>query len=133
MSISVEKYFIHNYPSFTKMPLLFQKSVLSIFKIIFHEREINDVLAKNRHLSAFDFIELVLEYFNIDITINKNQLSRIPSYGRVVIIANHPLGSLDALALLNVIKDIRKDVKIVASNFLKILKIYTRYLSQLKM
>lgn len=119
MAISVENYFIHNYPSFVKMPLFFQKSVLSVFKTIFHEKEINEVLAKNRHLNAFDFIELVLEYFNIDITINKNQLSRIPSYGRVVIIANHPLGSLDALALLNVIKDIRKDVKIVASNFLK--------------
>jgi putative hemolysin len=60
----------------------------------------------------------VLDYFSIDITINKNQLSRIPSYGRVVIIANHPLGALDSLALLNVVKEIRKDIKIVASNFL---------------
>lgn len=122
MSISVENYFTHNYPSFTKMPSLFQKSILGFFKTLFHEKEINEVLAKNRHLNSFDFIELVLDYFNIDVTINKNQLTRIPQYGRVVIIANHPLGSLDALALINVIKDIRKDVKIVASNFLKSFK-----------
>lgn len=118
MSISVEKYFTHNYPSFEKMPLLVKQGIVSMFKKVFHENEINEVLLKNRHLDAFDFIEFVLEYFNIDITINKNQLSRIPSYGRVVIIANHPLGALDSLALLSVVKDVRKDIKIVASNFL---------------
>lgn len=119
MSVSVENYFNHNYPSFAKLPTLVRNGVLSFFKRAFHEDEINDVLSKNRHLDAFDFIEFVLDYFSIDITINKNQLSRIPSYGRVVIIANHPLGALDSLALLNVIKDVRKDIKIVASNFLE--------------
>lgn len=118
MAVSVENYFNHNYPSFSKMPSLFRQGVISLFKKIFHEDEINDVLKKNRHLDSFDFIEFVLDYFSIDITINKNQLSRIPSYGRVVIIANHPLGALDSLALLNVVKEIRKDIKIVASNFL---------------
>lgn len=118
MSLSVERYFTHNYPSFERLPSLARIGIISFFKKLFHEDEINDVLAKNRHLDAFDFIEFVLEYFNIDITISKNQLTRIPSYGRVVIIANHPLGALDSLALLNVIKDVRKDIKIVASNFL---------------
>ncbi|MDQ1263394.1 MAG: hypothetical protein QG559_395 [Campylobacterota bacterium] len=122
MSISVETYFNHNYPSFSKMPSFFRNGVLSVFRSLFHEKEINAVLAKNRHLNAFDFIELVLDYFSIDITINKNQLQRIPSYGKVIIIANHPLGSLDALALLNVVKDVRKDIKIVASNFLSAFK-----------
>src|SRR3989338_708269 len=114
MSVSVENYFNHNYPSFVKLPHLIRSSIISFFRKIFHEDEINDVLIKNRHLDAFDFIEFVLDYFSIDITISKNQLLRIPSYGRVVIIANHPLGALDSLALLNVIKDVRKDVKIVA-------------------
>ncbi|MFA7354965.1 MAG: lysophospholipid acyltransferase family protein, partial [Sulfurimonadaceae bacterium] len=119
MAVSVENYFNHNYPSFSKMPSLFRQGVISLFKKIFHEDEINDVLKNNKHLDAFDFIEFVLDYFSIDITINKNQLSRIPSYGKVVIIANHPLGALDSLALLSVVKEIRKDVKIVASNFLE--------------
>lgn len=118
MPVSVENYFAHNYPSFSKWPHLFRSGVVVFFKKLLHENEINDVLLKNKNLDAFDFIEFVLEYFNIDITINKNQISRIPSYGRVVIIANHPLGALDSLALLNVIKEVRKDVKIVASNFL---------------
>ena len=118
MAISVEKYFTHNYPNFETLPKIVRKAVVSFFKSVFHENEINDFIKANGHLESFSFIEAILEYFNIDVNIYKNQLSRIPSYGRVVIIANHPLGALDALALLHVIRDVRKDVKIVASNFL---------------
>lgn len=118
MAVSVENYFAHNYPNFETLPKIVRKAVVSFFKSVFHENEINDFINANGHLESFSFIEAILEYFNIDVNINKNQLSRIPSYGRVVIIANHPLGALDALALLHVIRDVRKDVKIVASNFL---------------
>lgn len=118
MAISVENYFTHNYPNFETLPKIVRKAVVSFFKSVFHENEINEFIKANAHLESFSFIEAILDYFNIDINIKKNQLSRIPSYGRVVIIANHPLGALDALALLHVIRDVRKDVKIVASSFL---------------
>ncbi len=118
MAISVESYFAHNYPSFEKFPELVRKSIITLFKNIFHENEINDFLHTNKNLDAFSFSEAILEYFNLNITIHKNQLTRIPSYGKCMIIANHPLGALDAIALIHVIADVRKDVKIVASNFL---------------
>ena len=35
-----------------------------------------------------------------------------------MIIANHPIGSLDDLALLKMVYDIRSDVKIVANDLL---------------
>jgi putative hemolysin len=118
MAVSIESYFTHNYPSFEKLPQIVRSAIVTFFKNLFHENEINEFIVENRHLDSFGFIESILERFNLDISINKNQLTRIPSYGKVVIIANHPLGALDALALLNVIKDVRKDVKIVASKFL---------------
>jgi putative hemolysin len=118
MPISVEKYLTHNYPSLEKFPAIFKKSLLSVFKKVSHEEEINLFLQAHTHENTYGFIESILEYFNIDIAINQNELSRIPSYGRVVIIANHPLGALDALALMHILKNVRKDIKIVASNFL---------------
>ena len=118
MAVSVENYFNHNYPSFEKLPQIVRSGMVTFFKKLLHENEINEFIAKNKNLDTFSFIESILDRFNLDISINKNQLSRIPSYGKVVIIANHPLGALDALALLHVIKDVRKDIKIVASNFL---------------
>ena len=45
-------------------------------------------------------------------------MDNIPAYGRVVIIANHPLGALDAMALIHLLGNVRKDIKIVANAFL---------------
>ncbi len=118
MGISVETYVEHNYPSFGKFPILLRQSVISLFKKMFHEDEVNDFLHVNANKDTFSFIEAILDHFKIDVNIHTNELLRIPSYGRVVIIANHPLGALDALALLHVISNIRKDIKIVASTFL---------------
>ena len=50
--------------------------------------------------------------------VSSNDLQNIPSTGKLVIIANHPLGGLDALCLLKLVSSIRKDVKIVANDFL---------------
>ena len=44
--------------------------------------------------------------------------ANIPAEGRVVIIANHPIGSLDGLALLKLIGEVRSDVKIIANDLL---------------
>lgn len=36
----------------------------------------------------------------------------------MIIVANHPIGSLDGLALLKLISEIREDVKIIANSIL---------------
>lgn len=118
MAISVETYLTHNYPSFTKFPKLVKSSIISLFKKVSHEEEINRFIVQNAHKDSFGFIEAILEHFDIELSLNQNEIDRIPSYGRVVIIANHPLGALDALALIHILKDVRKDIKIVASNYL---------------
>ncbi|WP_345979230.1 GNAT family N-acyltransferase [Sulfurimonas sp. HSL3-2] len=118
MQVSVENYLEHNYNGYNKLPNLLKNISTALLKKLFHESEINSFLVQNQHKDSYGFVEAVLDHFNVDITIHKNQLSRIPSYGRCVVIANHPLGALDALALLYVLKDVRKDIKIVATTFL---------------
>lgn len=42
----------------------------------------------------------------------------LPSQGQVVIIANHPIGSLGALALIKLVSEVRSDIKVVANDML---------------
>ncbi len=116
--LSVENYLIHHYPAVENIPRLAKKLLFSTVKKLFHENQINTFLAKNEHKDTFSFVEAVVDYFDVGIKINKTEMDRIPSYGRVVIIANHPLGALDAMALIHLLKDVRKDIKIVANAFL---------------
>ena len=118
MQVSVENYMTHHYPILENFPNVAKKVLFSGMKKLFHETQINDFMAENAHKDTFAFIEAIIDYFDISIALKSNQLTHIPSYGRVVIIANHPLGALDALALIYLIKDVRKDIKIVANSFL---------------
>ena len=116
--LSVENYLIHHYPNVEHYPALVKKLLFSGMKKLFHERQINTFLENNAHKDTFSFVEAVMDYFDVDIHIHKNEMQNIPSYGRVVIIANHPLGALDAMALIHLLKEVRSDIKIVANAFL---------------
>lgn len=118
MQISVENYMLHHYPSIETFPGVAKKVLFSSMKKFFHENEINTFMVENAHKDTFSYVEAIVDYFDISIGLKSNELARIPAYGRMVIMANHPLGALDAMALLHLLKDVRKDIKIVANSFL---------------
>ena len=116
--LNVERVINDKYPSFTSKPSGIRKTALFILRRLFHEKEVNDFLEENSSYQGFDFIDRVLDYFNFSYSLTNKDLMNIPSSGRVLIIANHPLGALDGLALLKMIGEIRKDVRIVANDML---------------
>ncbi|MDM5271526.1 lysophospholipid acyltransferase family protein [Sulfurovum sp. zt1-1] len=116
--LSVESYMVHHFPKIEQFPHTAKKLLFCGMKKLFHENQINEFLVSNRNKDALSFIEAIIDYFDVTIGLKKDEMTRIPSYGRTVIIANHPLGALDALALIHLLKDVRKDIKIVANSFL---------------
>jgi len=109
---------LHHYPKLSIVPEKLQKLLFSSLRAFFHEKQINTFIEANTNKEVFGFIEAILDHFNVNIGLRKQELDHIPPFGKVVIIANHPLGALDALALIYLLKDIRKDIKIVANSFL---------------
>ena len=116
--INVEKMITSKYPKLKNNKII--KAAIDKFSdSIIHQDEINDFVRKNSHLGSFEFVDEVLEYFNFNYTTTDKDIENIPSSGRVVIIANHPLGALDSFALIKLISKVRKDIKIIANDFLK--------------
>ena len=119
--INVQQMISKKYPKLKNNKIV--KSAISKFaSSMVHQEEINAFLEKNAHLGSFEFIDEVLEHFNFNSMVSDKDLQNIPSSGRVVIIANHPLGGLDALALIKLVSTVRKDVKVVANDFLEVFK-----------
>jgi len=116
--INIEKEITKKFPTLSSKSPMIKKSLFKIAQKIIHEDKINIFLKENSHLTGFEFVEAVIDYFKFDFSYSSNDIENIPSTGRVVIIANHPLGALDALCLLKLISKVRKDVKIVANDFL---------------
>lgn len=116
--LNIEQSITHKFPGFTQQMPLVRNSALSILRKLTHEREINAFLHEHNGNRGLDFIDRIFDYFNFSYSVSQRDRSNIPAQGRVVIVANHPIGSLDGLALIRLVSDIRKDVKIIANDML---------------
>lgn len=116
--ISVETVVFENFPKLQQRSDKIRTPLLAFLRFLFHEREFKWFEEHYPHLTGFDFVDQVLDYFGFSYTVNSREIERIPASGRVVIIANHPIGSLDGLALLQLVGEVRSDVKAVANDLL---------------
>lgn len=96
-------------------PAPWQKRLL---KKLFHEEEFRQFAADHRHLKGLDMVEQVLEHLDILCTIPAHDLEQIPTHGPLIVMANHPTGTLDGLALLYAVSRVRRDVKVVTNRML---------------
>lgn len=119
--ISVEQVLAQNLPQLSTKPWLY-KPVSGVLRHLLHEQDFITFAEQYPHLQGLEFVEQVLDYFNFRYSVRDNEIERIPTSGRIVIIANHPIGSLDELALLKLVSDIRPDVKVVANQLLMALQ-----------
>jgi len=93
-----------------------------LLRKILHQDEINQFIDTHKHLVGFEFLDAVLDHFNFSYSVSNRGRANIPAQGRLIIVANHPLGSLDGLALLKMVSEIRPDVKIVATTMLSLIE-----------
>ncbi len=84
--------------------------------------EIGAFLERNGSTRDFAFVTAALDFLQADYRVDPQALASIPASGRLLIVANHPSGALDALALLDAIGRVRRDVKIVANDVLSLLE-----------
>ena len=114
--IDVERILKETYPNFKFGKD--NKLVIKALKKLIHEDDLNNIIVKNQHLKGFSFLDKLLTHFKFNYQIDNDSYSNIPSEGRLVIIANHPIGTLDGLALIKLIRSVRTDVKIIANRVL---------------
>lgn len=116
--LNIEQAVQQKFPRFQHTSPWIKKPTLGFLRKITHEHEVNRFLDLHQDLRGFDFIDQVLDYFNFSYSISHRDRINIPATGRVVIVANHPLGALDGLSLLKLVGEVRRDVKIVANDML---------------
>ncbi len=103
--IDLEKVFRSKSPRLAKLiPGFF----FTYLRKVIHEKEMNHFIYISRDLWGLQFVNAALEMFRIEtIVINQNN---IPASGRYVIAANHPLGGMEGMALMQVAGKVRQDI-----------------------
>ena len=90
--------------------------VLRYLERVIHQDEINALLEKAGELKDAEFSDAAMEEFNI--TISSSGLENIPKTGPLIIVLNHPLGGMDALALISLLKNHRPDLRFIVNDIL---------------
>jgi putative hemolysin len=116
--IDISKQITEHFPELKDDKKFSSKQAINVLRALVHEDEINGFIEQNKHLSGIDFLEEILEYFDFSYSISNKHREYIPSYGRSIIVSNHPIGSLDGLALLKLACEIRPDAKILVNQLL---------------
>lgn len=106
------------FPALGSQPGIVARPMLAFLKKLLREDEVNSFLAWCGEAEGLEFIDKILEYFNFSYSAVAREVENIPAEGRVVIVANHPLGLLDGVALLKLVSEVRRDVRIVANDVL---------------
>lgn len=96
------------------------KFIIRYLERILHQDEINQFIKNHPNQKGQDFSSSVIEYFNIKIEIEG--MENIPKTGGVTLAMNHPLGGLDALALITALRGHRSDLKYIVNDLLLNLK-----------
>lgn len=109
------------YPRLTRLPLI-APSIRALLRHLLREDQFAGFTEQYPHLRGMDFVEQILDSFQCTYTVADRERENIPASGRVMIVANHPIGTLDGLALLKLVHLSRPDVRIVANDLLDAVK-----------
>lgn len=78
---------------------------------------LNKIYDDNKHLKDVEFLNAILDRFEIKFEIPEEDLKRLPKEGPYITISNHPLGGIDGILLLKLMLEREPNFKIIA-NFL---------------
>jgi putative hemolysin len=94
--------------------------IIRYIQHILHEKDVNEVVLTNKDKFNQDFCQAVIDRFNIHLEVEG--LENVPVKGGVTLAMNHPLGGMDAMALVSALKNHRVDLKFIVNDILLHLK-----------
>lgn len=82
-----------------------------------------DNMYQDNHFEGLDkaaFTKKFIATFALDLQVSTLSLAQIPKTGPAIVVANHPFGGVEGVALAHLLSDIRPDIKILANRGLSI-------------
>jgi putative hemolysin len=107
----------------TKNPGLYRflpRFLINAIKKLVRQDDMNRFVADHGHMGSLDFVSGILVEFGVHVEVKG--LENVPETGGCIMAANHPLGGLDAMALVAMTAKKRKDIKFIVNDILLQLK-----------
>lgn len=87
---------------------------------IIHQKEVNEIIQKLNHLHGLDYAKGIIDHFDLNINVKGEEY--IPTDGRHIFVANHPLGGLDGIVFAHVVGQKNPNIQFLVNDILMNLK-----------
>lgn len=111
--ISVDRAIRENNPTLYKVMPAF---LLRFMAAIIRQKELNSIMRDYKDMENFEFCKAVCKRYNVSVETIGGE--NIPLEGGAIFAANHPLGGMDAMAIMESISHYRSDVKFLVNDLL---------------
>jgi putative hemolysin len=115
--LRVEQALTERLPWLAQHPMI-RRPVAGMLGRLADESGFNRTLDRIGNVEGLAFAERALDVLGCSYHVVQREREHIPVEGAVLIVANHPLGMLDAMALVNLVGSVRQDVRILGNDFL---------------
>lgn len=94
--------------------------IMNYLKRTIHQDDINRILSENKDLKNIDFCHDIIKRFQIKVNLF-GQEHIVKDQGAIFVV-NHPLGGMDAMAIVHAMAEHRPDIKFIVNDILLNLK-----------
>jgi putative hemolysin len=105
-------------PSLQPIPQALTTAAWAVISRVLGVAELRRLYAAAGKLPSGTFAERALQVLRIGIDVDEHALACVPSRGPLLVVANHPHGAVDGLALAAAIGRVRSDVRLLANHLL---------------
>ncbi len=95
---------------------------LALFTEVSGLKRLQRVYDAASHLHDIAFVRAVLGQLELELEVPDEQLAQVPREGGVVLVATHPYGAIDGMALVQVFGELRPDLRVMANFLLQQIK-----------
>lgn len=91
-------------------------------RLIMHLLRFNQINKLYENISdktGIDSINGIIEYLNVTLDFDENDLKKLPTDGSFITVSNHPYGGIDGILLIKLLSMVRSDHKVIANFLLK--------------
>ncbi len=110
--------FVKNHPQFADKHPLLTNAIVKIASILWMEKKFQAFAGEHSSLKGGALIARAFKHINFAFVVSEEDIKKMPKAGRLIIISNHPMGNLEGIGLIQVLTEIRPDIKLLVGKAL---------------